>query len=783
MKGDFLMRTRLFIILFIVFSGALLGSSYRFIGSVSGRVVDGRTKEPLVGVNILLPALKRGTSSDTEGHYKIDQLHEGMYTLIFSYVGYAKVSRTVVLDYNDIVLNIELFESVLELPAITVTSKPQAADVLHSIQSTGVIEGRDLLISRKQTLGETLEMLPGVTTLSTGTSIAKPVIRGLTGQRVVVMTDGVRQEGQQWGDEHAPELDVFDIDRIEVVRGPGSLLYGSDAIGGVVNVIRPHVHTAPEGQSHLKGLFHLNAFSNNKQYSGALHVDGANGGFGYRGTLSLRRADDYETPKGKIYNTGFEELNGSVGTGFHSDWGFVEGNVSLFSSTLEIYKPEEEDPPFFPGGPGITPFSAKYAMYLKNSLESAKPHQKIFHGKADFRSSVIFEGIRLESILSAQQNIRREFEGEEDAHGHGAEGEASIELVTNTFTFDLKGHHRPFGQLVGSIGVSILSQDVESRKEEKLVPNSHVFDLAAFVFEEMLLDRFTLSGGVRFDRRVLEVEDSPDISVVASERTYQAIIGSLGVAWRLAPDIALIGSITKGWRAPIPFELFSSGVHHGAYTYFRGSSTLRPEEATNVELSFRYSLPRIRTEVTIYQNSIANYIFANPTGLVDLTSGYPIFDFTQAASALFQGMEFSVRAQAAHWLFIDIGADIVRGRNQDKNTAIFRIPAARVLTGVRFQGETIGGFRSPYLELKTKLVSAQNQVSSNESSSAGYMLLDVGFGFDFNLKKDIAMKVSLNADNIFDTEYTDHLSRFKPYGILNPGRNISAKIYIPFGLL
>lgn len=747
---------KLYIVIFIIFSTiSITAKPSRFVGSISGYVNDAKTKAPLVGVNIYIPSIKRGTTTDLEGYFKISQLHEGMYTLTFSYVGYATITRTVVLESSDHFEEIKMIESVLQLPSVTVTAKPQATDLLSSIQSTAVLEGRDLLVSREQTLGKMLESIPGVTTLTTGTSIAKPVIRGMTGQRVIVLQDGVRQEGQQWGDEHAPEIDVFDIERIEIVRGPGSLLYGSDAIGGVVHVIRPHLKSVPLGEKSFDGKLHLNGFSNTKQLGGSLALEGARGTLGYRGTVSARNSDNYTSPAGIVPGTGFEEFNGSLSAGTHKDWGYVEGSATLFRSTLDIF---EEDS-------GISP-------------TSSNPYQEVAHSKVDVRSSLILEGIRLEGIVSGQRNTRKEFEEGGD-HAHSSDEEASLEIVTDTYSLDLKAHHRPFGKFVGTLGASFFHQNVRSLRAEKLVPNSDMTDFSFFIFEEYIGNRLTISGGLRFDQRSLEIERSDVLQLEDHQLRYQAFTGSLGSAWRVTNNLALIGSFTSGWRAPIPFELFSNGVHHGASIFFMGDGSLKPEVSRNLELSLRYASSNLKTDVTIFRNSIRNFIRSFPTGSFDLDSGLPIYKYNQAQSALFEGIEFSLRAQVARWLYFDIGIDALRGIDEEKDLSLSRIPASRLMLGVRLEGKGWRKISHPYVEIKSRIVNPQNNVAAFESASPGYTIIDIGLGFDYSLTDALRLKTALVVGNIFDRSYIDHLNRLKPFGVLNPGRDVALKLFLP----
>lgn len=719
-----------------------------FIGKIFGTVIDAETSQPLAGVNIMLPALKRGTTTDTEGKYALDNLHEGVYTIRFSYIGYATATMTVKLVDQDVELNVVLQPSILQLPSVTVTGKPQATDILSSTQSTDVLEEHEIARLRGQTIGSTVDHLPGVSVLSTGPGVAKPVIRGLTSQRVLIINDGVRQEGQQWADEHGPEIDVFQAEKIEIVRGPGSLLYGSDALGGVVNVVYPDLMTAPSGTTKLESVLSLNAFSNNDQFSGALSLNGATGRWGYRGSLSMRRAGDVRTPEGTLSNSGSEELNGSATVGYTGERGFLKMTFTRFSTNLQFHE-----------NPAIDP--------------DATPYQRVVHDKMSFHGNFSLEGIRLEANGGWQRNLRQEFE-EKDAE------EPGLELATTTYTLDLKGHHRPFGRLFGTVGFSLMRQDFDSRREEKLIPNSTAFNLAGFVYEELSFDRVSFSGGLRAEWRSLDVEESEELHVAAQERRYNALSGSLGVTYRPVDQLALVGSFSSGWRAPTAFELFADGVHEGTATYEIGSATLAPERSSNIELSLRYFSPALVVQATVFRNTILDYIFSAPTGKIDSASTFPIFQIKQADATLIGG-EVSIKAQLAQWFQMHVTADIVRGENDQTNNPLPRIPAPKLYAEGQFQLETLGPLHHPDVNVRVRVVGSQDRVDPKETPTGGYVLFDVSSGFQFELAKRMTM-LHVGIDNVFNRAYVDHLSRYKAYA-LNPGRNITARLSIPISLL
>ena len=715
-----------------------------FAQNLSGIVAD-ETPTPLPLVNVSLPALHRGAVTNDQGKFIIEKLRPGVYTVEFTLLGYKKETRSVTIADEDVNISVVMRQTALELPGIIVTGKPQPTDILSSSQSVSVVEGRELDRFRGQNVIQALENTAGVSTYSTGAGIVKPVIRGLTSQRVLVVSDGARQEGQQWGDEHGPEIDAFDVERIEVLRGPSSVLYGSDALGGVVNVIRHHLPSTEEGDPSLGGVLTLNGFSNNRHTAGNLSLNGASGAVGYRGHFSLRNAGDITTPEGKLFNSGLKELNGGGLLGAKGTWGGASIDYSHFGQELQIHEDPAEDP-------------------------NATPYQKIQHEKVHFHSDIPTEGIRLELDGSWQKNVRREFE-EKDAV------EPVLHLRLNTYSFDVKGHHQPIGSLFGTVGFSLISQKNETLAEEKLIPGFNLLNFAGFLYEEARLGSFILSAGVRYDVRSLDVEETPDLNVEAQTRNYNALSGSVGLVYRASEPVAFALNVGRGWRAPSALELFVEGVHEGTVQYLIGDKTLKNEQSLNVDLSVRYATNRVQTELTLFQNKIGNYIFANPTGDVDSTSGFQKYLLKQADAALL-GAELSLQAQVTDWLILNGGFDYIRGTNDQSQKPLPMIPANRVKAGARLTTASMSSILNPYVSVNVKAVSSQDRIEEFETPTAGYILFDVAVGGEIAIASSRAT-IDLSIENLFDKAYRDHLNRYKAYA-LNPGRNIALKVSVPF---
>ncbi len=709
--------------------------------------VTGPDGAPVAGVEVRLPSLRLSAVSGADGRYAFKDLPAGRAVVQFSRAGLRTALLPVELATGAATLDAKLEAGLLETPMVTVSAKPQAASLLTSPQSVSVLEGAALRQARKGTVGETVASLPGVAAQTTGSGIAKPVIRGLSSQRVVTAVDGVRQEGQQWGGEHAPEVSPFDLDRVEVLRGPHSLLYGSDALGGVLNIVR---RGAPLGAA--PGSFGAEAETEgrsvNRSGTGAASVRGGlNGGLAYRAGGFVRRTGDLVTPERTLFNSGMEDQAAFGGLGLQKDWGSVTLDYDSYEQSLQIH----EDPVASPG---------------------ATKHQKVGHDRA--RAGVVLPLGDWKADLTAgwQRNRRQEFENAEAA-------DSKLRLVLDSFTQDLRLHHDLPSGLRGSMGVSAMEQRNDTQGREKLIPGYRQGDFGAFVFEEYEAGPVTLSAGGRFDSRRVWVKTERDLGVNAQTRNFQALTGSVGAAWRFLEHWALTASVGTGWRAPTPFELFVNGEHEGTGRFETGSNALTPERSLNVEASLRRGGDRFAAELTGFRHRIKDFIFPSATGANDPDSGLPMFNLRQTNASLV-GVELAGSAQVLDWLSLDAAGSTLHARNEATGRPLPLMPANRLRTGARVSRRALGPVTNPYAAFTANLAAKQHRVDAGETTTAAYAVYDLTLGAE--TPRLASGRLDLGVENLFNTRYRDHLSRYRTYA-LAPGRNVFVKYSVRFGSL
>ena len=597
---------------------------------VTGTVVDSAGK-PIPEARVTLIELKRISSTTPEGRFVFPAVAPGQYHLSISAIGFAPTVEPLVVTDRDTSVTIRLKPSVVELQALQVTASPNATTLLNSPQPVSALSQDELRQAQAPSLGETIERMPGVRSLSTGTGIGKPVIRGLTSNRVLVVADGQRLETQQWGDEHSPNVDTGDAERIEVIRGPASVLYGSDALGGVVNVVPRELPDAIGRDGFVRGDVTTAYSTNNQQPDGTLALEGASGGFGFRGSVTGRTSDDIRTPVGPLFNSGNQSLGGTGSVGYRAAWGNVNATYSHRDEKLEIHEDPAEDP-------------------------SATPLQRIGEDRGKIGMTIPPGELATWKLMPA---TRATVGGSSRRPTQPMWPSGSSR---NTYTGNVHFHHAPLGRWAGAIGVSGLHNTFEKFGEETLIPNTNAWTGGAYIFEQADYGRWNLSLGGRYDYRKLNADADAELGTPAEERTYNSITGNAGVLYHLSEPLALVLNVGRGFRAPSSFDLFANGVHEGTVAFERGNPDLKNEQSINTDFAFRAQTSRVRAELGVFANYIQNFIYSQPTLETDPESGFQIFDVTQGDARLL-GFEGAVEYHPTRYLHLQGSADYTNGTN------------------------------------------------------------------------------------------------------------------------
>lgn len=658
-------------------------------------------------------------------------------------------------------------DSAKRLPSIVVTATRDSISTLSSPLPTATLTAAELRRDHGVSLAQTLTRLPGVRSLSTGEQVGKPVIRGLSGSRVLVLDDGLRLEDYSWSDEDGPSVEARLAERVEVIRGPASVLYGSDALGGVVNVIPAAIPNAYGGPRIHRGELELYGASNNLETGAALSLEGTRGRTGALLRIVGRFGQDVHTPAGEIRNTGFAAGNGALAIGVHHEGG-AESAVRIAHyggefKLLEIDAPaggaEEE------GGPARVTLDDRLQL-------SHRRHLAGFDVEA--RGQLQRHNLQEKSDLPNPQP--------------GQPKEATVfDLLLNTASADLLLRHgeEASGRLRGTFGLSGLLQRNDTRGIIPLVPDASVASGGAFVFERRSLGRLAVLAGARGDLRHLAADHNAELHLPDDqERSWSAFSGDIGLVYRLQPSLALSVNGGQAWRAPNLFELYAHGPRLGEGRYEYGATTLDPERSLNLDAALRWESPRAHAEVSAFRTKVNEYIFIAPTGGV--ASGLRVFRYGQSDATL-TGSEVAASVRATDGVTLNGRLDAVRGTRADGDPLPL-MPPLRAAVGGELRGHA-GRWGVPFVDAEVEHVAKQTRLSSEEAAAVpdagrfplqtdAYTLVNLGGGLSLPMMGRTT-KVDLRVRNATNAQYRDFLNRYKEFAYA-PGVNIILRLSTAF---
>lgn len=714
--------------------------------ALSGRVID-TNGDPVERARVTVVEAGRFAFTDAEGRYRITELPRREYTVTVQRIGFHPITSRVQLAETG-VLDVVLERSVVELPPVQVSATPIATAFLDAPQPVSAIDVASLRLAGSPTLAAALERVPGVHNWSTGMGIGKPVVRGLKSNQVLVLADGQRLETQQWGDEHGSNVEFVHAERIEIVRGPASVLYGSDALGGVINIVSPQLPDAIGRSGFARSRWSVGWNTGNDQPEGSVGLEGALGRVGWRLGLVGRKGEDVRTPRGRVFNSGYGVLNGSASVGYHGTAGGIRVDYAHRREEVEIHEDPAEDPL-------ATPLQRIQDDRLRLALQTR-------------RGDWLFE-----LQTGYQRNHRREFEEREAVQL----GDVAVGLVSETYTGEVHAHHPRLGRWDGTLGVALLGTDVSRFGEEALVPSSLSRGVGIFGFEQASLGRTTIGWGARLDYRHLEVDADPELGVPATTRSWTSVTGNAGLSHRLTEDISFVFSAGRGYRVPSAFELFVNGEHEGTRRFEIGNPGLKSEVSWNFDASVRWASVRTQGEVGAFLNLVDGLIFPSPTGRVDPEEGLPIFEIVQGDATLL-GSEAAVALRPVSWLTLEGHADYVWAQNRTASEPLPDIPPLSGALEAEFR-PAVSGDVLLYLKAGLEGAARQTRLAAFDVPTDGYVVANAGWGVAFPLS-GATVRVDAVLHNIFNRSYVKYLSRYKRYEVvpLEMGRSLRVQVSV-----
>ena len=572
--------------------------------TVRGRVVD-NAGHAVPHAIIEIAELDRRATAGADGAFTLS-LPPGHYTLAARRTGFAPTVREITVGTATTSVEIVLTPSAFQLEPLTVTATRQPLASGSSPLPVTALTGDALRNAQSVSLAQVVEALPGARTISTGAQIGKPVIRGFAGPRVLVLENGSRLEDYSWSDEDGPSVETAFVRRIELIRGPASVLYGSDAVGGVINVIPDQLPDAGGGAGFTRSGFMLSGATNNVEVAAAGQAEGAKGNFGWRVNAIGRGSGNLHTPDGELDNTGFGAFNGDATGG----WRWASGSNLTFRVVHyggEFKLLEANAPPGEAGGPERKAGDNRIQITGQRPLGGGAWR---LEGKGQLQAH---------SLIEVADDTT------------GTESEA-FNLQLKTGSLDLLLHH---GNT--TFGIAGVGQTNDASGREPIVPDANTISGAAFALQRWSIadGRWAVLAGLRGDAQRLHADRDDSLGVAAQDRNAQAWSGNVGVVFMPASAVSLTLNVGRAWRAPTLFELFANGPHIGEARYELGDSTLKPEVGGDVDLGLRWNYARVRFEVSAYYNKLSNYIYVTPTAAV--IDSLPVYQYVQAKTEMLGG--------------------------------------------------------------------------------------------------------------------------------------------------
>jgi iron complex outermembrane receptor protein len=725
---------------------------------IKGTVTDKQTGETLVGVNIFLPDYSKGAVSDKNGNYILKGLHKGEVIVNYSFMGYKTVIKKVKIDDRDITLDIAMKPAVIQGEEVVVTGT-FAGSQHENVMKISTMNPRQFLQSGSPSFIEAMKEIPGVDIISKGPGVGTPVIRGLSLSNILFLNNGIPMQNFQFSENHPFMVDANGAERVEVIKGPASLLYGSGAVGGVINIIKKP--PLPEGK--IAGDFETKFYSNTNGFTSSLGVSGTNNGisWGAAGGLSSNM-DYYDGNNSRVPNSRFNRENAKLNVGLIKP----NGSFRLFYD----YNRDK---------PGLTVKPA-LGLVTENGRKNEVWYQDLTNHLFSMINKIFVGAVKIDMNLAYQMN-KRKLQGSELTPVF-----TLVDMSLNTFSYRASATV-PFGDKVKFIG-GIQGMNQENRNfdaPDHVVPDAVINDFSLFAVGQFNISgKFMLETGLRYDYRNINVpgqnksvpSDPEMIEPFAND--YNNVSGSVGSVYSVNDKMHFRINFASAFRSPNLAELTQDGMHGTRYE--QGNRDLKSQQSLEGDLSFHLHTDHTTFDISGFYNDIFNYIHLSPT--TDTTSeGVMIYKYDQQNSFLYGGeVLLHFHPHPLDWLHIKGTWAYVVGKTEEGDHLPF-IPAQKVNVEIEFQKKKWKGLRNLFLRVNSDFVLEQNKPAPSEIMSPSYTLLNCGIGTQVKAAGQL-LTIGLFANNILDEVYIDHLSTLKDLGMNNMGRNFTISVKVPFGL-
>lgn len=715
---------------------------------INGKITDSKTNEALTGANVFLLEQQKGTITNEKGEYVITDLPKGKFKIQFSFVGYKSIIKTIVSEKTKIELNIELEPTVIQAEEVVISGGTYSTQHENAIKIE-LIRAKEITNSGTPTFTEAIATIPGVDMIAKGTGVSKPVIRGLSMTNILLLNNGVKMENFQFSENHPFIIDEFGIDRIEIIKGPASLLYGSDAIGGVINLIKEK----PALTGKIIGDYNIQYHSNTEGLVSNLGIKGSSNEFFWGIRAGIKSHSDYKDGNGDyIPNTRFNEQSLKANIGMNKAFG-------TFKLYYDYNRPEL----------GMC-VGKSVPLITERGRKNDIWYQDLTNHIISSRNKLFLGNYKIDINVAYQMNNRK-LQTDESMPAFEL-----VDMDLNTLSYEIKTYlpsNENSEYIVGFQGMNKTNRNNEAPNH--ILPDADVNDISFFgLAQHSFFKKIKAQAGLRYDMRTISTEE--EVNKEATDRNFDNISASIGATYNLNENILFRTNFASAYRTPNIAELTQNGMH-GAH-YEQGDINLKVQKSYEVDLSIHYHSKYVMLDIAGFYNNINDYIFIAPTNDT-ISTGDKIYRYSQTNAELYGG-EAGLNICPVNWFNFKSTYSYVIGKQKDGNYLPF-IPQNKLRFEIKIQNEKLAFLRKPFIKIGTLIVSKQNHPAMFETETDGYFLLNAALGTSIKWSNQkVSFGISVN--NLLNKTYYDHLSTLKGLGYYNIGRNICINMRVPFGI-
>ena len=714
------------------------------------KVIDKKTKETIAFADVFFPELNTATITNADGIFTIENLTIEKVKVQISFIGY-KTSSQFINPKKNTTIELEPSHIALQGVVVSVPGGKLESENVVAIENRKI---KELYTSSPTNLSTAIAEIPGVEQITVGASVGKPVIRGLSGNRILTYALGIRVENQQWGGDHGMGVNDIGIESVEVIKGPASLLYGSDALAGIIYFVDARYAK----QNSVEGSINTKYFSNNSQLQTNFGLKINKGKFSFNVFGGMNTAADYSLPNGEnVYNSRFEDKNMKFSLGYLNKNWISNLRYSYFESSYGMV--------------------GKHSTYTTSKIRKIDvPFVNLTNNSLSLDNTLFLGESKLNLILGYSNDVRKAIKIDAAT--------PNINMELETFTYNLKWYSP---QIIDNLSVIIGSQGMHQTNNNTglgmVIPNAKTKDVGLFSLINYSLGNFDFQGGIRGDYRQINSDEKligGNVKFPELNTDYTSINYSLGSVYKI-DNINIRANISSGFRAPNSAELLSNGVLGSVNRYVKGNHNLVSEQSNQIDFGFNYTTEHVNFSVNPFFNKINNYIYLAPTG--NLIGTAPVYEYTQKNANLYGG-EMGIHFHPHGYDWLHVRSDVSTVFAEDTNgEPLPLIPATRFnnTLKIQFKQKTNFSVKSIFIQDIYKL--DQNRVGQFETESDSYNLVNIGTTMLVKTKT-ISFDIDAGVKNLLNTEYIDHLSRLKDYDLSAQGINfyLGVKINIDYKL-